>query len=125
MVDAVTTQTIVDGARNVVQKFTNLSDRTGESAVKKVDVSALNGSPATVKIVKVHYSVSGMVVTLLWDADTDVRILDLQGEGVFDFTCFGGIPNTLASGYTGDILFTTTGHTSGDTYNIVLEMVKT
>ena len=41
MADAVATQIIIDGDRNVVQKFTNVSDGTGESAVVKVDVSAL------------------------------------------------------------------------------------
>ena len=39
MADAVTTQTIIDGERNCVMKFTNVSDGTGESAVAKVDVS--------------------------------------------------------------------------------------
>lgn len=124
MADAVTTQTIVDGPRNAVIKLTNLSDGTGEAAVLKVDVSGLSGSPATVSIWKIHYSVNGMVVTLLEDAGTDVRILELAGDGCFDFSGFGGIPNTKASGYTGDILLTTTGHTSGDTYSIVLELKK-
>ena len=41
MADAVTTQTIIDGERNCVMKFTNVSDGSGESAVAKVDVSAL------------------------------------------------------------------------------------
>mgnify|MGYP003128809104 FL=1 len=41
MADAVTSQTIVDGAKTAVLKFTNVSDGSGESAVKKVDVSAL------------------------------------------------------------------------------------
>ena len=41
MADAVTSQTIIDGPKTVVMKFTNVSDGTGESAVKKVDVSAL------------------------------------------------------------------------------------
>ena len=42
MADAVTSQTIFDGDKKVIQKFTNISDGTGESEVKKVDVSALN-----------------------------------------------------------------------------------
>ena len=42
MADAVTSQTIIDTEKRVVMKFTNLSDGSGESAVKKVDVSALN-----------------------------------------------------------------------------------
>lgn len=124
MADAVSSQTILDGARNVVMKFTNLSDGTGESAVAKVDVSALNGAPTSVKINKIHYNVTGMVATLLWDADTDVRIVDLAGDGCFDFTGFGGLPNNGGTGVTGDIRLTTTGHTSGDSYSIVLEMAK-
>lgn len=124
MADAVSSQTIIDGARNVVMKFTNLSDGTGESGVTKVDVSALNGAPSAVRIDRVHYSVNGMVVTMLWDATTDVRIMELAGDGWFDFRPFGGLPNNGGSGVNGDILFTTTGATSGDSYSIVLEMVK-
>ena len=43
MADAVTSQIIFDGTRTAVMKFTNISDGTGESAVLKVDVSALTG----------------------------------------------------------------------------------
>ena len=66
MADAVTSQTIIDGAKNVVQKFTNISDGTGESAVVKIDVSALasnsaSGLPCTgVKLGKIVYSTFGM-----------------------------------------------------------------
>lgn len=124
MADAVTSQTLVDNSRNCVMKFTNLSDGTGESAVLKVDVSALNGSPARVRITKIHYNVTGMVATLLWDATTDVRIVDLSGDGWFDFTHFGGLYNNAGTGVTGDILLTTVGHSLNDNYTIVLEMVK-
>jgi len=44
MADAVTSQTLIDGGKQVVMKFTNVSDGTGESAVTKVDVSALSSS---------------------------------------------------------------------------------
>lgn len=124
MADAVSSQTIVDGERNVVMKFTNTSDGTGESAVKKVDVSALTGAPATVRINKIRYSVAGMVARLLWDADTDVTIVDLQGDGCLDASEFGGLPNNAGTGKTGDIMLTTVGHTSGDSYSIILEMAK-
>ena len=46
MADTVTSQTIQDGERVAVLKFTNVSDGTGESAVKKVDVSALSTNSA-------------------------------------------------------------------------------
>ena len=124
MVDAVASQTLVDGSKNTVMKLTNLSDGTGEAAVLKVDVSGLGGAPATVKVQKVHYAVVGMNVTLLWDATTDVRMLELQGNGSFDFSSFGGLINNAGTGVTGDILLTTTGHTLGDSYSIVLEMSK-
>lgn len=124
MADAVASQTIIDGPRNAVMKFTNLSDGTGESAVLKVDVSALSGAPSTVRIDRIHYSVNGMVVTMLWDATTDVRIMELAGDGWFDFRAFGGLPNNAGAGVTGDILFTTVGASLNDSYSIVLEMTK-
>lgn len=124
MADAVSSQILIDGPRQVVVKLTNLSDGTGESAVLKVDVSALTGAPTAVKIRRVHYSVTGMVATLLWDATTDVRILDLSGYGTLDFDSFGGLTNNGGTGVTGDILLTTTGHSSGDSYSIILEMAK-
>lgn len=124
MADAVSSQTIIDGARNAVMKFTNLSDGTGESAVLKVDVSALSGAPSKVTIQRIHYCVNGMVATLLWDATTDARIVELAGDGTLDFTSFGGLPNNAGAGVTGDILLTTTGASLGDSYSIILEMTK-
>lgn len=125
MTDLVTSQTLHDGVKNVVMKFTNTSDGTGESAVKKVDVSELSGAPTRVKINRIHYSSAGMVTRLLWDADTDVTIIDLQGDGCFDATGYGGIRNNAGDGVTGDIMLTTVGHTSGDSYSLVIEMSKT
>jgi len=124
MADAVSSQTILDNVRNTVMKFTNTSDGTGESAVKKVDVSALTGAPASIKIKRIHYSVAGMVARLLWDADTDVTIVDLQGDGCLDCEGFGGLPNNGGTGVTGDINLTTVGHTAGDSYSLILEMAK-
>jgi len=124
MADAVTSQTIVDGPRNTVMKFTNTSDGTGESAVLKVDVSGLSGAPSGVSITKIHYSVAGMVVRLLWDADTDVTIVDLQGDGCLCCSEFGGLVNNAGAGVTGDIKLTTVGHTANDSYSIILEMRK-
>lgn len=124
MADTVTSQTLVDGPKWVIQKFTNSSDGTGESAVLKVDVSALTPTATTVSIEEVWYSVNGMVLTMLWDATTDVRILDLSGDGRLDFTSFGGLTNNAGTGITGDVLFTTAGHSAGDSYSIVLKMRK-
>lgn len=124
MADAVTSQTLIDGTEHCVMVLTNVSDGTGEAAVLKVDVSALNGAPSAVKINRVNYSVFGMSVSLLWDATTDVRALALQGDGELDFGHIGGLPNNSGTGKTGDLLLTTTGHSLGDTYTVVLEMEK-
>lgn len=125
MADAVTSQTLVDGERNVVMKFTNVSDGTGESAVLKVDVSALSGSPSSVKITEIEYDISGMQVQILWDATTDVPAFILStGQQHLDFSKGGGIVNNAGAGVTGDILFTTIGAAANDTYSIVLHMKK-
>lgn len=124
MADAVTQQTLVDGERNVVMKFTNVSDGTGEAAVLKVDVSTLSGAPSRVRIDRVDYDISGMAVNILWDATADATGLVLAGHGTLDFSCFGGLQNDAGAGVTGDILFTTIGHSANDTYSIVLHMKK-
>lgn len=130
MADAVTSQTLVDNNQWTVIKLTNTSDGTGESAVLKVDVSALSPAASRVTLVKVFYSVAGMVARLLWDATTDVTALDLQGDGCLDFDTgpcrdFRGLTNNAGTGITGDVLLTTIGHTSGDSYSIILVMRKT
>lgn len=132
MTDAVTSQKIIDGDRICVMKFTNVSDGSGETDVNKVDVSGLNvrssdGATCTgVSILRMCFWTAGMSVNVEWDATTDVLIFTLPSdrEGKYDFTGFGGIPNNAGAGKTGDIFFTTAGHTSGDTYTVILEMAK-
>lgn len=131
MADTVTTQTIQDGERNCIMKFTNVSDGTGESAVAKVDVSALQSNPSgiacsEVRLVRVSHAIVGMSVQMFFNATTNVLLMELaeSSNGHMDFQDFGGIPNNAGSGKDGDILFTTKGHTSGDTYSIILEMLK-
>ena len=131
MADAVTTQTIIDGERNCIMKFTNVSDGTGESAVAKVDVSALSSNSdgkacSEVRVMRISHAIVGMSVQLFFSATTNVLLMELaeSSNGHMEFADFGGIPNNAGSGKDGDILFTTKGHSSGDTYSIVLERVK-
>ena len=131
MADAVTSNTLMDSDRVAIIQLTNTSDGTGESAVKKVDVSALSANSAGqactgVRLAKIVYSTFGMSVKLLWDASTDTICWDLNENYTDseDFTEFGGIRNTAGSGKTGDIMLTTTGHSSGDSYVIVLTVYK-
>ena len=131
MADAVATQTIQDGERNAVLRFTNVSDGTGESNVVKVDVSALAKNSAgqsctEVHIQRIYWATVGMSVKLDFDASTNVLAIglpaDSTGEEYYD--SFSAIPNNAGSGKTGDILISTTGHSSGDTYMIILELLK-
>ena len=132
MADAVTSQTLFDGDKHVVMKFTNISDGTGESAVKKVDVSALesdiNGNTCTsVAIEKIWWQCIGMKVRMFFDATSNAFIIELgeNQSGYHDYSEFGGIKNNAGSGKTGDVDFTTVGHSSADTYTIILKMRKT
>ena len=132
MADAVAATTVIDGARTAVIYCTNTSDGTGESAVTKVDVSGLsslqNGTACTgVRLEKIVFSNVGMGVKLLWDASTDVIAAELPADysDTLDYSDVSGLPNVAAaSGKTGDIQLTTVGHTSGDTYSVVLYCLK-
>lgn len=131
MADAVNSQTLFDGLSQAVMKFNNVSDGTGETAVLKVDVSALAANNvgkacSAVSIRRITAMVNGMSVNLLWDADTDVSAVILApGMYTLDFDSTAILGNNAGTGKTGDILFTTVGASSGDTYSIILEMIKT
>ena len=131
MADAVATQTIIDGSKTAVLKFTNVSDGSGESAVTKVDVSALAnnsiGQSCTgASIQKIWWQCIGMKVQILFDATSDVLAIELgeNQSGFHDYSGFGGILNNAGSGKTGDIQFTTVGHSSADSYTIILQVAK-
>jgi hypothetical protein len=131
MADAVATQTLFDGERMAIMKFTNISDGTGEAKVTKVDVSTLipnsfNLACNGVTIVKVHAMTHGLEVDMYWDATTDVFILSVPQNTMYsmDLTQFGGLWNNAGAGKNGDIQFSTRDASAGDNYTIILEMVK-
>ena len=131
MADTVASQTIDDGPKYALIKLTNVSDGTGESAVTKVDVSGLasnaNGVACTgATIQKIWWQCTGMKVSILFDATSDVLAIQLgeNQSGYHDYTSFGGLTNNAGSGKTGDIKFTTVNHSSGDTYTIILYLKK-
>ena len=132
MADAVTSQTILDGERLFIAKFTNISDGTGETGVLKIDVSTLNPNSFGlacngVKINKIYGTTHGMEVRILWDATTDQFAWQIPQNSnyLMDLSSFGGIPNNTGAGSTGDVLFTTADASAGDMYTIVLECLKT
>ncbi len=67
-----------------------------------------------------------MKVKILFDATSDAFCIELgeNQSGHHDYTSFGGLVNNAGSGVTGDIMFTTVGHSSADTYTVIMQVRK-
>lgn len=140
MADAVTTNVIIQTPTHYIVHLTNISDGTGESAVVKVDKSAIavatDGAEAdSLDIDQVRWAIQGFTsVRILWDHTTDDVALVLCGSGYDDFrgrygdvngfSQTSGLKDPRSSGGTGDILLTTNGGSSGATYDITLWLRK-
>jgi hypothetical protein len=132
MADVVASQTLLDGERLFIGKFTNISDGTGETAVVKINPSTLSvnayGRACNgVKINKIWATTHGMEVRILWDATTDVFawMIPQNTNYLMDFSSFGGLQNNGGTGVNGNVLFTTVDMSAGDMYTIVIECIKT
>ena len=136
MADVVLNQTgataLFQGEKKLITHYNNVSDNAGGST-KIVDVSALSvdgngGTPVTVRLNKIWYSVSVTAkvdsLRLLWDADTDATFITLEGSGFLDFSSIGGIKNNEATNFTGDVLAVLPACTAGDTATITCEWIK-
>jgi hypothetical protein len=109
-------------------RITNLSDGTGETDKQKLDISELRTiktDQCTKTIIdKVYGIVSGLNVLLEWDRAPHQEICRLLGANGSTEVCIKGPivdPSDGIGDGTGDILLTTTGHTSGDGYDITIE----
>ena len=131
MADTVLNTTVFDGGKKLITHYNVVSDGTG-STTKIVDVSGLNSNNGktckTVRLNKVSFNVSvtapADAIRLQWDADTDVVFQTLAGEMEYDYSSFGGLKNTEATGFTGDVNVVLPACTSGDTGTIVCEWIK-
>ena len=131
MADTVLNTTVFDGSKKLITHYNVVSDGDG-STTKIVDVSALatnNGKSCTkVRLNKISFNVSVTAqvdaLRLAWDATTDVVFQTLNGEMEYDYSSFGGLKNTDASGVTGDVNLVLPACTSGDTGTVVCEWLK-
>ena len=132
MADTVLNTTVFDGSKKLITHYNVVSDNSG-STTKIVDVSALAKSPAgksclTVRLNKVSFNVSVTApvdaIRMQWDATTDVVFQTLAGEIEFDYSDFGGLSNTEASGFTGDVNLVLPACSNGDSATIVCEWIK-
>lgn len=128
MADTVDTMTVFNGRRKLVVRMTNASDGTGESAVVKVDKSTFTGpnglEPGRLVVERIVGTVDGMQARLFWDHTTDDEIAFIAGQVDLDWRSAGGLVDPASTGGTGDILLTTSGHTSGDSYSLTLYLRK-
>jgi hypothetical protein len=132
MADTVLNTTVFDGSKKLITHYNVVSDSSG-GTTKIVDVSALAKSPAgksclTVRLNKVSFNVSVTApvdaIRMLWDADTDVVFQTLAGEMEYDYSSFGGLKNTEATNFTGDVNVTLPACSDGDSATIVCEWIK-
>ena len=130
--DTVLNTTVFDGAKKLITHFNVVSGDGEGSTTKIVDVSGLasnNGKTCkTVRLNKVSFNVSVTApvdaIRMQWDATTDVVFQTLAGEMAFDYSDFGGLKNTEASGFTGDVNVVLPACSAGDTGTIVCEWIK-
>ena len=130
----ITTQ--FDGTRKLIYIFNIDAAGDGSAGTTTIDVSALGyslgGTKGTacklIALNKVWFNINPSAVAdaarLTWDATADVTFLSLNGYDDYDFSSLGGLQNTQASGYTGDVKIVIPAHTAGDTYSIVTEWLK-
>ena len=131
MADTVLNTTVFDGAKKLITHYNVVSDSTG-GTTKIVDVSGLNSNNGktckTVRLNKISFNVSVTApvdaIRMLWDADTDVVFQTLNGEMEYDYSSFGGLKNTEATGFTGDVNITLPACSNGDSATVVCEWIK-
>ena len=131
MADTVLNTTVFDGDKKLITHYNVVSDSAG-STTKIVDVSELNSNNGktckTVRLNKVSCNVSVTApvdaLRMQWDATTDVVFQSLNGEMEYDYSDFGGLKNTKASGYTGDVNIVLPACAAGDSGTVVCEWIK-
>ena len=127
MADAVDSRVLRSDKTHYTIHLTNISDGTGESAVAKIDKSALTGpdntEPRKLAILSARWAIQGFTsVRLLFDHSTDDEFMVLANNGYENYEEVGGFADPASSGGTGDLLLTTAGAVSGATYDITLRV---
>ena len=131
MANTIELQTIVDGPRHLVVKVHIHGEAAGSDESETVLIDASTYTPAftSCTLIGIHSSLVGFTAELLWDATTNISLIDLPDYEYnlngHQIGWFSGIPNNAAAGKTGDILITTTGMTTAaDHGTIILELRK-
>ena len=131
MADTVLNNIVFDGAKKLITHYNVVSDSTGGTTkiVTVANLASNNGKTCkTVRLNKISFNVSVTApvdaIRMLWDADTDVVFQTLNGEMEYDYSSFGGLKNTEATNFTGDVNITLPACSNGDTATVVCEWIK-
>jgi len=133
MADSVISTKLKDHATAWAYSFTNESDGTGETNVRKINANTLiastgDGTSQRLTVNKISWSIAGAnsKVKLMWAGTGANTFAILNGTGNFDLTNSMTTPfvNSVAN-TNGDIYLSTLGFTTGATYTIVIEGKKT
>ena len=123
----VNARNLVDSETRTVRMFEINNDTN--SAVTVVDASSLRGHSSNptlhIRSIKWNTTAATSDVAFLFDASSDDHAISVHGSGEFGF--HGKQPlitNPESSGVTGDIMFTTVGHSSADSYTIIMQVRK-
>ena len=127
MADTVSSLTLVDTSGvKFTGKFTNFSDGTGETLVRKVDASALTfmTEDGNRKISKIFWSINTAnpksAVEIIWEGATNATAVLLSGQGFWDLRADGNEITNNATTPTGDVLLSTKNFANGDNYTILV-----
>lgn len=147
MANAFTYQVIKDTTEHAVIKITGYFDGSGqESNVARIQANTLYGALDANNVplrsvlsqsntAKPYYGLAlnrlwydcaaGGDVQLYWKADTNVCLMNLNGNGEFDgMGNWTTIPNNAGTGKTGDIGVITRGMAANDSYTMIIELRK-
>lgn len=103
---------------------TESEDETNVRKIVLADMAKQDGTaPSKMVVDKIEYDCSGFSnIKLLWERDLDVVIARFPGssDGVLDYTKEGGRADD-GTGETGDLMLTTLGGDTNDSYSIRIE----
>ena len=133
-------QQMLDGYRNVVYRVAGQVDNTVDGSTPAgdiattmlIDIATLNPVPTSLRIERVKFSIphgTPLDVNLWWQATTDVLAWGMGGGDDNEFSNFGGLTNNAPPGFTGNIMFSTsgigsTGPAAPLTFAFIVECVK-
>ena len=117
MANTIKNVVLVNAKPKSVFLLTLASDGTLEGATAKVDISALPGAPARIKINSIAWAVEGLSLLVKIDrATTPVEFLLNNGGMLKD------IHDTGSGAGTGDIIFSTIGNLTTSGYTVAIEV---